>query len=160
MFPRGSPPDPYVYPGTEVLKNLGDLRDPRRLEVFERQVTNDRLLDLQRAPVRGSFDLAHYSDTHHAIFQDVYPWAGQFRTTEISKWSDQRQDWAHFEEASKVPTLLANYLRQELSPKEKLRSLSADEFVVRSTRLYVALNAIQRERAMAGLSGSSSVPSR
>jgi fido (protein-threonine AMPylation protein) len=38
--------DPYVYPGTNVLKNLQDIRDPDRLSKFEMDMTTRRLGEL------------------------------------------------------------------------------------------------------------------
>ena len=35
--------------------------------------------------MRGSFDTPHLKAIHRYIFQDVYEWAGQFRTVNISK---------------------------------------------------------------------------
>lgn len=31
------------------------------------------------------FDLAHLQRIHHALFKDIYAWAGQLRTVEIGK---------------------------------------------------------------------------
>jgi cell filamentation protein len=36
-------------------------------------------------PVPGRFDVAHLKAVHRYIFQDVYDWAGKFRTVDISK---------------------------------------------------------------------------
>jgi fido (protein-threonine AMPylation protein) len=33
----------------------------------------------------GTFDLHHLQAIHLYLFQDVYDWAGQFRTVELSK---------------------------------------------------------------------------
>jgi cell filamentation protein len=33
----------------------------------------------------GGFDARHLQSIHHYIFQDVYPWAGNFRTVDIAK---------------------------------------------------------------------------
>jgi cell filamentation protein len=78
--------DPYVYPGTSVLKNrfgLTDAADPDRIE---RLHTANCMLE---AVPRGSFDLAHLRAIHRHLFQDVYDWAGELRTVEISKGRQQ-----------------------------------------------------------------------
>ena len=36
-------------------------------------------------PLGGRFDVAHLKAIHRHIFQDVYLWAGEFRTVKISK---------------------------------------------------------------------------
>jgi hypothetical protein len=41
--------DPYLYPGTDVLRNLADLRDPITSAAFEANATACNLLILQGA---------------------------------------------------------------------------------------------------------------
>ena len=77
--------DPYVYPGTSVLRNLRGIRDAESLSQFEADATSRRLLQLARTPISLSFDIRHLQAIHHHIFQDVYQWAGEFRTVNIEK---------------------------------------------------------------------------
>ena len=51
--------DPYVYPGTSVLRNLAELRDAERFERFESDHCFARLLELYENPVPLGFDLNH-----------------------------------------------------------------------------------------------------
>ncbi|MEO1207644.1 MAG: Fic family protein [Pseudomonadota bacterium] len=76
----------YVYPGTRVLRNLHDIRDPAKLEAFERQAVRRRID--QPIPV-GRFDLQHLQAIHKHLFQDVYPWAGELRRVPLRK-NDQQ----------------------------------------------------------------------
>jgi cell filamentation protein, protein adenylyltransferase len=80
--------DPYVYPGTTTLRNRLGLTDPAALNRIERLYVIDRAT---RAIPRGSFDLSHLRAIHHHLFQDVYDWAGNLRTVEISKGEPQFQ---------------------------------------------------------------------
>jgi cell filamentation protein len=80
--------DPYAYPGTSVLKNLRYVRDPERLARFEADATSERIRELEEKPLVGSFDSRHLQAIHHHIFQDVYEWAGEFRTVNIGKSGD------------------------------------------------------------------------
>src|ERR1700683_2670706 len=77
--------DPYLYPDTNVLKNLRGLTDPKQLARFEARRTHRRIAELIDTPMPGRFDIAHFKAIHRHIFQDVYEWAGQFRTVNISK---------------------------------------------------------------------------
>ena len=77
--------DPYTYPGTDVLRNILDIRDPQHLAAFEANATSARLLELDTVPLGGRFDVAHLKAIHRHIFQDVSLWAGEFRTINISK---------------------------------------------------------------------------
>ncbi len=76
--------DPYVYPGTNILKNLAGIEDHDQLQRFEAVSTADRISELSFNPVAGPFDTDHLRRIHEHIFQDVYPWAGRFRTVDIS----------------------------------------------------------------------------
>lgn len=74
--------DIYCYPGTTVLKNRLDLKDPVRLSEFEAEITDQRA----REPLPdGTQDVAHYKSVHRHLFQDVYDWAGRTRSVRISK---------------------------------------------------------------------------
>lgn len=74
--------DPYCYPGTAVLKNYpGHLRQ-LELDAFEAAST------MQRAdePLpNGRLSVRHYRAIHRHLFQDVYPFAGRFRTVRLAK---------------------------------------------------------------------------
>ena len=74
--------DPACYPGSSVLRNLPDLRDAVALEDYETEAVGRRSM---RPPPPGDFDPAHYRALHRHLFQDVYGWAGAYRTVRTSK---------------------------------------------------------------------------
>ena len=74
--------DPYAYKGTDILKNKAGLRDAALLEAFELEMTSLRSEDPLPA---GRFGPAHYRAVHKHLFQDVYAWAGRYRTVRTSK---------------------------------------------------------------------------
>jgi cell filamentation protein len=74
--------DPYVIPGTTVLRNKLDITNQLELDRAERLLVVQRTLE---GPPKGRFDLAHLKSIHRHLFQDVYDWAGELRTVEISK---------------------------------------------------------------------------
>jgi len=80
--------DPYVYPETNVLRNLRDIRDAGQLSRFEAIATTRRAIELEHEPIRGEFDGRHLQAIHRYLFQDVFEWAGRFRTVDISKSGD------------------------------------------------------------------------
>lgn len=80
--------DPYVYPGTKVLKNKLGITDPVALDRHERRLVVARI---RTSIPGGSFDLAHLQAIHRHLFQDIYEWAGELRTVEISKGAQQFQ---------------------------------------------------------------------
>ena len=74
--------DPYCYPQTTVLKNRAGLHTRRALTRFEMAMAAQRADEPLPA---GRLSVRHYCAIHHHLFQDVYAWAGQFRSMRISK---------------------------------------------------------------------------
>ena len=77
-----APTGPYCYPGSTVLKNIPDLRDPGALAAFEAVSTAQRA---DEPLPRGRLSASHYRAIHRHLFQDVYAWAGRFRTMRLAK---------------------------------------------------------------------------
>ena len=77
--------DPYVYPGTKVLKNKLNIRNAETLERVELELTYARA---QLPLPTGHFDYNHLKAIHHHYFSCLYEWAGQERIVEISKGGD------------------------------------------------------------------------
>jgi cell filamentation protein len=77
--------DPYCWPGSSVLRNLLELKTQVELTEAEYAFTLERRLELQEHPIDGDYDLAHLCAIHHHLFQDIFEWAGQTRTVEMSK---------------------------------------------------------------------------
>ena len=75
----------YCYPGTDVLRNKLGIHDSDELSSAEAGITLLRIMDLARNPVAGKFDSDHLREIHRRLFSDIYDWAGEYRTVEISK---------------------------------------------------------------------------
>lgn len=74
--------DPYAYKNTNVLRNKAGLRDADLLEAFELEMT---ALRAEEPLPAGRYGPAHYRAIHKHLFQDVYTWAGRYRTVRTSK---------------------------------------------------------------------------
>lgn len=73
----------YCYPPDfKVLKNKLGIKDGAKLDQAERGLVQTRVLE--GAP-DGKFDATHVRAIHHHLFQDIYAWAGEYRTVEIGK---------------------------------------------------------------------------
>ncbi|MDO5067435.1 MAG: Fic family protein [Propionibacteriaceae bacterium] len=79
------------YPGTQVYRNLLDIRDAGQLHDVESVVVAERTRELLERPelVEHSFDVEHLQAIHRHLFQDVYAWAGEFRAFDMSKLGGQ-----------------------------------------------------------------------
>lgn len=77
--------DSYLYPDSAVLRNKADIRDQATLDAFEADITTVRILELAKSPIQGRFDLAHLQAIHRHVFQDVFVWAGEIRSVDITR---------------------------------------------------------------------------
>lgn len=77
--------DTYCYPNEDVLINRFNCHDKDNLSKLEAIVSGYALLNLQLHPISGVFDFKHLKKIHHAIFKDIYDWAGKSRTVDIGK---------------------------------------------------------------------------
>ncbi len=133
--------DPYVYPGTSVLRNLRDIRNPKDFAEFEAEATARRLKELESDPIHGSFDAKHLRAVHRYIFQDMYAWAGQFRTVNIAKAGE-----FYFAFANQIKPSVERLLGQLGQEKQHLDGLNAEESSNRAGHYLGELNAIHAFR--------------
>ncbi len=122
--------DPYCYKGTTTLKNKLGLRNPALLESFELEMT---ALRANEALPRGEYDPRHYRRVHHHLFQDVYRWAGKYRTVRTSKAGN--------------PFCFPEYIEKEMNRlfatlRQSLAAENIEQFVDQATRFLADLNAI------------------
>lgn len=125
-------PDPYCYPGTTVLKNRLGLKSQEALDSFEHDMT---ALRFDEPLPEGRLSVSHYRALHRHLFQDVYPWAGRFRTVRISKSGSMFCYPEHV--ASETKKLFASLKRQHF-----FYELSVEEFAREAAHFLAELNAI------------------
>ncbi|MFZ8764526.1 Fic/DOC family protein [Enterococcus diestrammenae] len=77
--------DPYVIPGTDVLKNHLGITNKELLDKAEADITYLKLLDIDAWFENRSLNYETLLAIHGYIFGDLYPWAGQLRTIDIFK---------------------------------------------------------------------------
>jgi len=122
--------DPYLYPGSTVLINKLGITDAARLDYVEREYV--ALRAAQGVP-NGGFDLAHLRAIHRHLFQDVYEWAGELRTVEISKGGHQ------FQFRQFIETGMGD-IHRRLVKANFLRDLSPGEFAEAAGEIFGDLN--------------------
>jgi cell filamentation protein len=110
--------DPYVYLNTTTLRNRFGIVDQEALDKVERLYAIQRS---RRGVPSGSSDLSHLRAIHRHLFQDIYDWAGELRTVEISKGGSQ------FQFRQYIPTGMADVHRR-LARAGFLRRLPLGEF--------------------------------
>lgn len=84
-IPQHFKQDKHCYNGTKVLINKLDIQDQAELTTVERRIVGANLTYLQLYPFEGDFDEQHLKDIHYILFGKIYPFAGKFRDTDLSK---------------------------------------------------------------------------
>jgi cell filamentation protein len=92
MSPEQIAWEDYFIPGTATMRNKFGaspdsygVTDPNLLRTLEEQFSMSHMLELQKQPIEGRFDLDHMKKIHAHLFGSVYEWAGQERTVNLVK---------------------------------------------------------------------------
>jgi len=126
--------DPGCYPGTDVLQNRLGLQDPGLLASAEAELAAVAVESIEIG--EPPFDLAYLRELHRQLFADVYEWAGQLRSIDISKGQTR------FCTASRIAPE-ANRLLEHLAEVDNhFVDLERSELVRRSAELYGELNMV------------------
>jgi len=130
----GEGQDRYCYPDSDVLINLLGITDSATLGEAEVEFTRFRL-EQYAYPSFSDFTLESLKNIHLFLFQDLYKWAGEVRTVDISKGSTRFAHCGFIEQS-------AQKLFQQLAQEDHLKGLPQVEFVSRLAFYYSELNAI------------------
>ena len=134
-MPKYSGNDHYIDPESGVLKNRLGITDEALLEATEADFVAERSRELVEMPLKGRFDLAHLQAIHRHLFDDVYEWAGQLRTIDISKGGHLFAHHAHIQTA-------AAPIFKKLAKEKHLAGLSPAAFSDRAAYFLGELNAL------------------
>lgn len=126
--------DPYLDPGSGVLRNHLGLTDPHECAFAEARLSAMRLEQLALAPLPGLYDLAHLRAFHRRIFGDFYPWAGELRRVNIAR-SAPFAAWQQIEP-------YATGVFDDLKRERYLRDLARDRFLHRFAHYFAEVNAV------------------
>jgi len=75
----------YFYPNTNVFINKLNIKNYEELEKADIELSFKRLVELGDMPIVGNFDKEHLLSIHAYLFQDLYDWAGKYRTVFMGK---------------------------------------------------------------------------
>jgi cell filamentation protein len=99
----------YTDPNSGVLRNLAGINDPNALKFAETAVTTKRAIELNAHPI-PIHDVSVLFAIHRHLFQDIYDWAGERRSVEISKGDKPFFPLSHFNNALYyIDVLIAGY---------------------------------------------------
>ena len=134
-MPRNSGTDHYLDRSSGVLKNRFGITDEATLETTEADLVAARSRELSQKPLSGGFDLSHLQAIHRYLFGDVYEWAGQLRTIDISKGGNLFAHHAHIASA-------AAEIFRKLAEEKLLAGLDPPAFGDRAAYYLGELNAL------------------
>ena len=124
--------DPYCYAGASLLKNIPGIRGQAELEQFESAVVKQR--SFEPLP-RGNLSVRHYRSIHRHLFQDVYRWAGRFRTVRTHKGASTFCYPEHIPDQMKQ-------LFGSMKRADYFDGLGPDDFALQAAHFLATLNAI------------------
>jgi cell filamentation protein len=127
--------DPHSERGFPCPHNHFGISDYNRLQPIEAPLVAKRGIELEDLGVTGKFDSAHLRSIHRYLFQDVFPWAGEFRVVNISKGN------SNFGPAMHIAGALADAL-DKLRREDFLLHLTAQVFSQRAAFYLGEINAI------------------
>ena len=114
----------YCYENTNTLINKLNIRDSKVLQKYEAKITAAKLLALMQKGIIGNFDVNHINSIHKYLFEDIYPFAGKYRTENIAKGVFRFAEWEYIE-----PEL--ERLLDELKKENYLENLSKEKLAER-----------------------------
>lgn len=110
----------YTDPKTGVLRNLANITDEDTLVFVEAGAVAKRADELGVNPLKIK-DSSSLLAIHKYLFQDIYSWAGEIRTVEISKGGKPFFPLSHFHRAFPfIDSLLVEYRGIDKNDKPQL----------------------------------------
>lgn len=123
------------YEGTSCLINKLGIKDDKKLKEFESAVTFAKASEIEANPIANTFDVEHYKAIHKFLFEDIYEWAGKYRTINMSK------KGTIFADADKIPGLMDACFKR-IKDNDFFRNNSFEEFVENIVDFYRVTNMI------------------
>ena len=74
----------YFIDGTNILKNKLGITNREELNEYERKIVFKKLTYLGISPIKGEFDAHHFKMIHKFLFDDIYDFAGKYRTCTLA----------------------------------------------------------------------------
>lgn len=126
--------DPYIDPKTGILRNLVGATTYPELRKAEGDIVTLSEISLDDIP--HAVDLVELQEIHKRLFSKIYDWAGEFRTVNIRKESEEYfLDYIYLKNGAK-------FVFEKLSKENHLQGLKREEFIKCLAYFYEQLNFI------------------
>jgi len=100
----------YCYENSNTLINKLGIKTLKKLQEYEAKISAAKLLSLRQKQITGKFDISHLIQIHKYLFEDIYPFAGEFRKENIAKGQFRFAEWEYIE--NELEKLLINLERE------------------------------------------------
>lgn len=133
--------DPYLYPGTRVLKNNFNIQNLEVLDKIEYHFSNDRRIAIleQFKKFPPKLNQKTHQEIHKKLFGDVYEWAGETRRINLSK---SFTVFADYNDCNKHFKMVLDALKKE----NYLKDIPVEKMPGKLAQYYNALNYIHAYR--------------
>ena len=131
--------DPYLIPGTDVLRNTLGITDSEELTRVEYMLTDERLATFEEFPTVGAYDLENLRRVHGDIFHGVYGWAGELRTISMGKYENVGGRMTRFVDPEDFVTR-GSEIFSELRRPEEFLGETPEAFLEHITQKYNEVN--------------------
>ena len=121
------------YPETTILINKHDIKDETLLNEIEATIVSAKTVLWEQNPLHSTFDFNHYKAIHRFILEDLYTWAGDIRTVNISKKGTRFCPFEDIE--SRAELIFARLHKQKL-----FKNLCLSEFISEIVDFYCVTN--------------------
>ncbi len=135
-----------VKPNSGILNNYFEITDKDELRIVENKLVRKRLDQLEVQKITGKFNNKHLKDIHKHLFQDIYPWAGTFRTGGYSHKRRVLENGEDYIVEYSYSDYIDHNLKQELLKIKQdnflKKTKSKDEFITKIAETYKELDFI------------------
>jgi cell filamentation protein len=123
--------DPYLDSETGALFNKLGLKTAKELDDAEAKLTAIEItaLTTQDIPFYEDCDVALFKSVHKRMFNDIYDWAGELRTVELSKGTTSFARVQHL-------AINLDSLFEQLAKDDYIATTDLDEFINKLARYY------------------------
>ncbi len=121
------------YPGTTVLINKLGLKNQDALNQAEKIAVTLRSAEIENSDFSGAFTFDYYCALHKRLFGDLYDWAGELRTVNLSK---KGTSFYPAESLREFGNAKFAYLQSE----KEFSGLEHDEFACKVADFYHEMN--------------------
>ncbi len=125
--------DPYTYKNSTVLINKFNIRDEVILEEAEKEFTLIAAVDIEfQSP---PYDFQYLCNLHKNLFRDLFEWAGELRTIDISKGQTRFCNYRFIEKE-------ANLIFAKLAKENYFLGLSLHLLIEKLAEYYCDINVL------------------